>query len=80
MKKDSKLKAYVVEPIDGDWSMVNQTEYFEDGRWVIGLVLITSLEDVMKSAWKQKVAVLPQSILERLNNKIGKTDFIKEAK
>lgn len=59
-----KLKAYVVEPLEKDWSMVNQTEYFESGKWVIGMNLITSLEDVMQRAFEQKIAVLPQSMFE----------------
>ena len=65
--KKEKLVAYVVSPVEKDWSIVNQTEYFDNGRWVIGMNLITSLEDVMQRAWDEKVNVIPESCLrERL--------------
>lgn len=64
VSKKEKLTAYIVEPVKEDWSIVNQTEYFESGRWVIGMNLITSLKDVMKRAYEKKIAVLPQSMFE----------------
>lgn len=78
VSKEEKLKAYIVEPVEEDWSMVNQTEYFENGRWVIGMNLITSLEDVMKRAYKKKIAVLPQSMFEEKDNLLQELNKPKE--
>jgi len=67
--KDRKLVAYIIEPIRGRFEMVNQTEYFDDGTWLTGMNLITSLEDVFERAWKKKINVIPASCFkEKLKN------------
>ena len=64
MKKKEKLVAYVIEPVDGKWDMVCQTEYFDNGRWIIGMNLLTSLEDVVERAYKKKINIIPISCMK----------------
>jgi hypothetical protein len=66
----SKLHALVIrDATDGlsdvpKWSMVSQTEYMEDGRWVSGMMLLTSIEDVLDRAEEQGVPIIFESMLE----------------
>ena len=65
----SKLHAFVIRdateglPDAPKWSIVNQTEYFDDGQWVSGMNLITSIEDVLDRAEKLGVAIIFESML-----------------
>lgn len=69
MGKD-KIHAYVIRDATDDlpntpkWSMVVQTEYMEDGRWISGMVLITSIEDVLDRAEKAGKPIIFESMLE----------------
>ncbi len=66
----SKLHAYVIRDATHDtpkWSIVAQSEYTEDGTWVSGMVLITSIEDVLDRAEK-KVYQLYLKVCLRINN------------
>ena len=45
------------------WKTVCVTEYTKDGSWYNGLNLITTLEDVMVTAWAHKLNVIPESIM-----------------
>lgn len=75
MKKEPKLVAFVIEPIDGKWSIVNQTEYYSDGTWVCGLNLITSIEDVVERANELKINIIPISCLRKeVKDKNGKKE------
>lgn len=65
MKKD-KLKALVIEKAGKDWGMVNMTELMESGRWVCGLNIITSLEDVVEQAEKANMPIIHRKYLKKL--------------
>jgi len=65
MKKKEKLVAYVIEPIDEKWDMVCQTEYYDNGKWIIGMNLLTSLEDVVERANKKKLTIIPINCLKK---------------
>jgi len=71
MKKEKeKIKAFVIEPIsDGEWHIVNMTELMEDGKWMCGLNLITSIEDVVERADKKNVPIITRKYLETIRNK-----------
>lgn len=60
MNKD--VVALVVSTVD-EWSSVCVTEYTKDGSWHSGMNVITSLEDVMKTAWVNKLNIIPESVL-----------------
>ena len=65
IKVEPKLHAYVIAKPFGakDWSMVVQTEYFDDGTWVSGMNLITSIDDVLDRAEKKGIIVVFESML-----------------
>lgn len=50
------------------WSMVAQSEYTEDGRWISGLILITSIQDVLDRAEKAGKPIIFESMLEDTPN------------
>lgn len=64
-----EVHAYVIRDATDElddvpkWSMVCQTEYMEDGRWISGMVLITSLEDVVARAEKAGKPIIFESML-----------------
>lgn len=62
-KKEPRVVAYVINKIDKDWSMVNQTEYLDDGTWVCGMNLITSIDDVLDRAEKLGLNIIFESKL-----------------
>jgi len=70
MKPKEKLVAFVIEPIDGKWEMVCQTEYYDSGKWVTGMVLMTSLEDVIEKANKQKLNIIPIGCMNKKKFKV----------
>jgi len=65
----SNVHAYVIrDATEGlndvpKWGMVAQTEYMEDGSWVSGLTLITSIEDVLDRAEKEGKPIIFESML-----------------
>jgi hypothetical protein len=64
MEKE-KIKAFVIEPSpDGTWDIVNVTELMEDGAWMSGMNLITSIEDVVERADKENVPIITRRYLE----------------
>ena len=67
MKK--KLKALVIEKTSKDWGMVNMTELTTDGKWILGMNLITSIEEVIKTSIEKGVPIITREVLEKLNKK-----------
>jgi len=72
--KENKLKAFVIERTISDkngneWGMVNLTELTEDDIWHSGLMLITSIEDVVEKSAKLKVPIWTREYLEGLKKK-----------
>jgi len=64
MEKE-ELKALVIEKVsDKDWGVVNMTELLKDGKWLCGLNLITSIEDVVEQAEKENVPIITRKYLE----------------
>lgn len=63
--KKSKLIAYVVEPVEGKWDLVSVTGAYDDCKWVSGMAELTTPEDVLERANKNKVEVLPISMVEK---------------
>lgn len=59
---NSDVVALVVQTAD-NWATVCVTEYTKDGSWYNGLNVITSLKDVMETAWTHKLNVIPESAL-----------------
>jgi len=76
-KDDSpKLQAYVIrDATEGlkdvpKYGIVCQTEYMENGQWISGMNLITSIEDVLERAEEKGVAIIFESmLLEALHDK-----------
>ena len=68
----AKLKAIVIEPCGEDWGMVNMTDLMTDGTWVLGLNLITTIEDVVERAHKEDVPILHRKTLETLKEDSAK--------
>jgi len=64
-----KLKALVIEKAGKDWGMVNMTELTTDGKWILGMNLITSIEEVIKTSIKRGVPIITREVLEKLNKK-----------
>jgi len=62
-----KVVAYVIKKAGKTWDMVCQTEYLEDGTWVMGMNLITSIGDVLDRAEKQGLNIFFESMLEGKN-------------
>jgi hypothetical protein len=60
---NSDVTALVVSTGD-NWKTVCVTEYTKDGSWYNGLNIITSLEDVMKTAWTHKLNIIPESVMQ----------------
>jgi hypothetical protein len=70
--QEEKIKALVIEPgLDDKWDIVNVTELMEDGTWVAGMNLVTSLEDVVERAAKENVPIITRKYLETKLNKLN---------
>jgi len=69
-----KVHAYVIRDATDflddtpKWGLVNQTEYMEDGRWISGMNLITSIEDVLDRAEQKGVPIIFESMLTSQQN------------
>jgi len=62
MFKDTE--ALVVAPQDKEWKVVCVTEYTKEGKWMCGLNLITSIEDILQTAWENKLYIIPEVMLQ----------------
>ncbi len=60
---NSDVVALVVSTNDC-WRTVCVTEYTKDGSWYNGLNVITTLEDVMVTAFAHKLNVIPESLMQ----------------
>ena len=55
--------ALVISSID-NFKNVCVTEYTKDGTWCCGLNIITSPEDVLKTAFEKKLNIIPENLLQ----------------
>lgn len=60
---NSDVVALVVSTNDC-WRTVCVTEYTKDGSWYNGLNVITTIEDVMVTAFAYKLNVVPESLMQ----------------
>lgn len=62
-KQEKKVVAYVINKVGKTWDIVSQTEYLEDGTWIMGMSIVTSIDDVLKRAEAKKLNIIFESML-----------------
>jgi hypothetical protein len=69
---EEKIKAYVIERADKEWSIVGMTRITEDGIWHSGETLITSIEDVIEMSAKNNVPIWTREYMDNLKKVVNK--------
>jgi hypothetical protein len=68
-RKTKKLKALIIEPVHGKWGMVAMSELTSE-KWLFGMTIITSIEDVIKRSIKECVPIITREVFEKLNKEL----------
>ena len=57
------IAALIINPVDKGYKIVNVTELKKNGEWMIGMNLITSIEDVLERAEKEGLNIIFEKTL-----------------
>jgi len=66
--KDKVVALIIRRGIDDKWATVGVTAYTESGAWIDGMILITSIDDVLDTAEKHNLNIIFEKTLLEVSN------------